>query len=307
MEGLDLGPVELLDLSAAIESLAPPWRALARILERVSVNLNYAAVPLLRGRLGHRSVILYQSLGFFLIPMLRRAGYRVIAVCDAPPRPGRGVRGLRERLMPRLLRQATQVVRVFDFPWAGAGSSVAPNIIPCFPVAPRPYGAEPIRSLLFVGRLQPEKGLIAFLDIAQAMPDLEFVVFGVGALEAVVRERAAAHGNIHYRGYSTAWWDECGAGACLVGACPTEASWTAAREALLHGVPALTIPSPTGGPQSYKAYSDKIEVVDALTPATVRAALARLEEALRADPSAEDRLWQECRPERIAQVFASLI
>ena len=297
-------PVEIVALSEAAEAASPPLRGVARLLKRRSVNLLYALCPfLLRGG-APGTVVLFQGLGFLLAPYLRARGYRVIAICDAPPRRMKGLAGLRERALLPSLRFASAVARTFDFasPYPGP---VLPNPIPDFPQAPRAFSPGPVRRLLYVGRLAEEKGLRAFLGLARDVPELEFVVYGAGPLAPLAQAAAHTISNLRLAGYSRAWRAE--TEACLVGCCGVEACWTAGKEGLLNGMPVVFVPSVTGGPQVYPGYSDKAVQVESLARETVREALVRIEAAIGSEAGPVVRLWEENRPERIAATLEALV
>lgn len=300
--GLSVQRLPLIETARA----AGGWlRAAADLAERRAPNAAYALAPFLSRRITGRTAVVFQGNGFFLIPMLRWLGRRVIAVSDAPPRPVGGLAGLRERAYGPLLRRAHAVVRTFDFPTPVTGSPVIPNILASFPSAARPFTPGPIARLLYVGRLEANKGLPAFLALAAAVPELGFEVYGAGALEAAVRVAAARLPNLRHHGHSRAWLDE-PSGAVLVGCAPTEGCWTAGREALLHGIPLMFVPSTAGGPQVYAGLTDKAVEVAALSREAVLAAVRRLEAAIAADSAPLQDLWEQSRPERIARAFAAL-
>jgi hypothetical protein len=296
-------PVELTPVLETARAQGPLTGSVASIAARLSTNAVFALAPLLREILRRRTIVLFQGNALFLAPWLRGRGHRIIAVCDAPRRDVGGLAGFRERRLFRLLSHADVVVRTFDFAGPFSGGPVIANILPAFPPAPRPFTPGPIERLLFVGRLEPDKGFDAFLDLAARMPQRAFHVYGEGRLRAMMERRALP--NVVAHGQSRGWLDAPG-GACLLGCAPAEACWTAGREALLHGIPLVFRPSPTGGPQAYARQTDKAQAAEELTPAAVGAALDRLEAALAADAEPLVQLWQASDPSRLAALFAQL-
>ncbi|MFI4975597.1 MAG: hypothetical protein ACHP84_13740 [Caulobacterales bacterium] len=298
-------PAQALNLLEAAQASGGLLKIVAQVLARRAPNAIHLIAPFLAGRLRCKSVVVFQGNGFFLIPWLHRRGHRVIAVCDAPQRPRGGLFGLREQALVPLMRRADVVVRTFDFRGPLSDAPIVPNILANFPAAPRPFQRAPIRRLLYVGRLEANKGLPAFLKLAEQLPELEFHVFGAGRFEGAVRKAEARLANLTYHGFSRTWLDSA-EGACLLGCAPTEGCWTAGREALLHGIPLLFIPSVGGGPQLYARVTDKAVETPTLARADVLAAIARVERAAAASREPLEALWREHQPDRLAQAFASL-
>jgi glycosyltransferase involved in cell wall biosynthesis len=56
-------------------------------------------------------------------------------------------------------------------------------------------------TILFVGRLVPEKGVEYLLEIAENNPELDFWFCGDGPLKEAVQSGAEAHPNIEYKGF----------------------------------------------------------------------------------------------------------
>ncbi|MDT8438529.1 MAG: glycosyltransferase [Wenzhouxiangellaceae bacterium] len=65
---------------------------------------------------------------------------------------------------------------------------------------PQPHSGT-IHTVLFAGRLAPEKRLGQVLDAAAAMPDLDFVIAGDGPLKAEIVRAAATLDNLDYAGW----------------------------------------------------------------------------------------------------------
>jgi glycosyltransferase involved in cell wall biosynthesis len=307
LSGCCAEPVQLLALREELATSNFLLRVLGRGLGAWRISALHLLFPLLLGRLRYRSVMLYQGPAFVHIPLLRLLGYRVLAICDAPPRMAtRGLAGWWERTMPAFVRRASVVVRTYDFDAPYPPGPVVPDILEPFPQAPAAFSGVRIRRLLYVGRLQPEKGLLDLLRLAGEMPEYEFVVYGAGPLEPVVREACSRLGNLDYKGFSRAWREESRAGACLIGCAPAEASWTTGKEALLIGLPLLFVSSITGAPQRYRAYTGMAREVASLERALVLEAIERLNAAPPADRAPVWSLWEQNRPERLASAFADL-
>lgn len=66
--------------------------------------------------------------------------------------------------------------------------------------APAPL-AEPLDSVLYVGRLAAEKNLERFLAMAEQRPDCRFTVAGDGPLRPLVEEHARRLPNLHFLGW----------------------------------------------------------------------------------------------------------
>ena len=59
-------------------------------------------------------------------------------------------------------------------------------------------------SVLYVGRLEPEKGILLFMEAAAQLPTINFVVAGTGAAEAEARRKAERLTNVRFLGHLTA-------------------------------------------------------------------------------------------------------
>lgn len=58
-------------------------------------------------------------------------------------------------------------------------------------------------SVLYVGRLAPEKGLNTLLEAATALPDVQFDLCGTGPLQGAVERHAGLSANVTYHGFVT--------------------------------------------------------------------------------------------------------
>ncbi len=72
----------------------------------------------------------------------------------------------------------------------------------------RPFLDEPVTSLnerlgivSFAGRLAAEKNLESIVAAAEALPDIEFRIYGDGPQRQLVEEAAARLANLHYKGW----------------------------------------------------------------------------------------------------------
>lgn len=196
---------------------------------------------------------------------------------------------LEERASYRALNTASQVIRRFVHPrlvreWIAVSryiagklpSSVANvHVLPNFVEVPdevSPFAGR--NGVVFVGRLEREKGVDDVLDLARSHPDLRVVVAGDGGMRATVEQAARALPNLDYRGLVAradipALLAE--ARVCLLPSRRREGGPMAALEAMAAGTPVVTFAG--GGLGEYVADAGGV-VVDA--PADLDEWCARL-------------------------------
>ena len=66
---------------------------------------------------------------------------------------------------------------------------------------PASAGKSPGKSILYAGRLTPEKGIPEFLRLVRILPGIHFDIAGRGPMEKEVKDTANLLPNITYHGY----------------------------------------------------------------------------------------------------------
>ncbi|MFP4173635.1 MAG: glycosyltransferase [Candidatus Hydrogenedentota bacterium] len=161
--------------------------------------------------------------------------------------------------------------------------------------APAPYPRGPLASVLFVGRLAPEKNLEAVIEAAQDMPETRFVIAGDGPLRGTVQEAAAALPNLDYRGWLDRatlldTLDEC---EILVVPSRVESFGTVAIEAMCRQ--RMVLVSPNCGIRDWPRLADGVEVMG--DGESLSAALTRLSQWTWAERAQKAKLARQ-RAER---------
>jgi glycosyltransferase involved in cell wall biosynthesis len=113
----------------------------------------------------------------------------------------------------------------------------------------QPFGSEPLRRLIVISRLDPEKRVSLLLEAFEQSPDLRQInvhVYGAGQDAQILRERAARLSpNITFDGFQPDLHPALASSDLLVHLCPEEPFGLAVIEAMAAGVPVL-VPD-TGG------------------------------------------------------------
>lgn len=106
-----------------------------------------------------------------------------------------------------------------------------------------PFGDEPLRRLIVISRLDPEKRVSLLLEAFEQSPDLQQVnvhVYGSGKDAQILRERAARTSpNITFAGFQPDLHLALTSSDLLVHLCPEEPFGLAIIEAMAAGVPVL--------------------------------------------------------------------
>lgn len=68
-------------------------------------------------------------------------------------------------------------------------------------LSPPPLAPDKLTSVLYAGRLAPEKNIESLLDCAQHFPDIRFSIAGAGPLEDEITSRCAVLDNLHFLGH----------------------------------------------------------------------------------------------------------
>jgi glycosyltransferase involved in cell wall biosynthesis len=106
-----------------------------------------------------------------------------------------------------------------------------------------PFGNEPLRRLIVISRLDPEKRVSLLIDAIEQSPDLRSVdihVYGSGKDAQILRERAARTSpNITFDGFNPDLHPALTRSDLLVHLCPEEPFGLAVIEAMAAGVPVL--------------------------------------------------------------------
>ena len=306
-----LSPSEVLDVSheVLIEQIAAKGvlgRLVSRWLSGRLINVAWLFTPLLLAGSRTDVAILMHGNANFTVPVLRILGIGTILVCDAPDRRQPGIAGWVETLRWHFVRQASRVVQTFPFNTNFPVSTVHLPLATSR-VQPGKFDPAPIAHLVYVGRLAPEKGIRQFLALAADMPDYRFTIFGAGALEPEVRQAQGKLANLQYHGFDPSWVSRLPPGACIVGCSRLEACWTAGAEALLGGVPVLAVESVTGGPEAYRAMTDKAIVVARMDRHFVLEAIGKLNQALSKDTSPVEALSARLDADSIRASYVGLI
>lgn len=177
------------------------------------------------------------------------------------------------------------------------GPVAVPQIVERYPVRARSRA----RRLLFLGRIEANKGVFMLLDafaaLAPAHPGLELVLAGTGSQDDELRRRIAAAGlpGLRFLGRldSDRVHDQIAAADLIV--CPTTSGFseglaTVGPEGAAHGVPTLM--------SSVVPAQDLLGPGGAVFPADDTAALTRALERLISDETAYQSLVQSLEPVR---------
>jgi glycosyltransferase involved in cell wall biosynthesis len=125
----------------------------------------------------------------------------------------------------------------------GERITVIGNFLPSGPVAVRPRFVEDgVRRLVMLSRLDPIKRvglLFDALDHAPVLRELAIDIYGSGAQEAVLRQRAAAYPNVQLHGFVPDAAAALGSADLLLHTCPEEPFGLVLLEAFAAGLPVL--------------------------------------------------------------------
>jgi glycosyltransferase involved in cell wall biosynthesis len=132
------------------------------------------------------------------------------------------------------------------YPWLRSRGRIVPNGIPLngAPASPRLLGTPP--RVVFVGRLEPEKGIDLFLDVARVAAarghGWSFEVYGDGSWRAAVQAMAP---TVHWHGHVVGSAGIFRATDLLLVTSPIENAPYVVLEAKREGIP--TVAAPVGG------------------------------------------------------------
>lgn len=168
----------------------------------------------------------------------------------------------------------------------GKPVTVVPNPVQAVPAGSRP-DSGPRKTVVCIGRFEPQKGFDRIIGASRIMPDVQFHLVGEGSEAAALRKGAGD--NVRFDGpcdheRALAWMS----GADAV-ACPSrhESFGIVAAEAAALGVPVVA--TPVGCHESVTKLLVPLEATDAEWASALRAALS-----VRVEPMLPD----EFRPER---------
>lgn len=225
-------------------------------------------------------MVVYADMGhWFMLAPLRVLGVKVVAALHGRfwtgERPRRGIQGLIQRLNGWYFRRCVSGVMSISEESADQARDLAgvapptrlflPTYVPgTFDVAPKP--AKGPRRILFVGRIEEEKGALDLVDVAATLRDrgrreLVFDVCGDGGAMGEMKARVRAlglEGSFHFRGY-TSREDLPGAyRESFLVVVPTRSAFNegfnkVVVEAVLSGRPAVTSPVCLGSPEMSEA------------------------------------------------------
>lgn len=306
---LELDPdfeVQALVLDEAAATLPAVGQPLARFLTGRRINLLYFLLPYFLGRTLPDCLVLMHGNANLLLPYFRWRKVGTILVCDSPPRQHVGWKRWLEHLRWKCAGRATKVVATFAMTLP-CEATVIENPVTLPIAGPQAFGREPIRDLLYVGRLSDEKGIMGFLQLARQMPEYRFLVYGSGFREPQVCQIADQHPNVCFHGFAHDWWRRHSSGACLVGCSRVEGCWTTGAEALLAGIPTIAVESESGGPQALALQSSMAQIICSLDADEVRGAIDQLAGKQRNQERAADTLAFRLDRARITRDYGRLV
>ncbi|OJW17840.1 MAG: hypothetical protein BGO49_30565 [Planctomycetales bacterium 71-10] len=279
-----------------IENWPAPWIGRRRAAYYLG-SLAYHA-RLLAAIIASRAdlVVHYDRDHWFLLAPLRLLGVKLLPTLHnrlwAVERPRRGLQGLLLRLNGWYFRRCSSGVMCISEDSVGELREVAGDALPVRTFCPSyppgtfvdsPAPAEAPRRILFVGRVEVEKGALDLVDVAARLRDrgrrgLVFDVCGDGSALEEMKEQVRALGledSFHFRGY-TGRKDLPGAfQASFAVVIPTRTVFAegfnkVVVETILSGRPAVTSAGCLGSPElsgavvlvppdSVEAYADAIE------------------------------------------------
>lgn len=151
-----------------------------------------------------------------------------------------------------------------------------------------PFAGERKKRIVSVGRLQPQKNhkllLDAFAAFSKLHDDYELHIFGIGELEAALKEQAAElqiADRVVFRGFSNDVQHEIWDSAMFVLPSDYEGISNSMIEALAIGVPVISTDCPVGGSRAY--IEDGVSGI--LTPVGDAAALSEAMLKIADDPA----------------------
>jgi len=146
---------------------------------------------------------------------------------------------VRDRLMAHGVKESR--IRVLENFLPDASIATTPKRVP--------FGAEQIRKVIIISRVDPIKRVDVLLDCLDTHPELgslDFTLYGTGWDFESLRARAAArHPNVRFEGFSNQIPDRLAESDLLLHLCPEEPFGLVILEAMAAGVPVL-VPN-TGG------------------------------------------------------------
>ena len=110
---------------------------------------------------------------------------------------------IRRRVYRPLVRAFVSVSRYIARVYGAHGirSTVLPNFLPSAQRPTRLTSFAQREGIVFVGRLQPEKGVADVLALAQRLPEVPVTIIGTGELDAPVAEHASRLDNLAATGF----------------------------------------------------------------------------------------------------------
>ena len=117
-----------------------------------------------------------------------------------PPQPWRAT-GLLKRQLEHVDRFIASSASVFDS-HRQRGLDLPGSVVPLFVADPGPVATtrRPPSRFLYVGRLEPIKGVDTLVDAFAGAPELELTIAGTGSAELELRRRAAGLPNVEFTG-----------------------------------------------------------------------------------------------------------
>lgn len=121
---------------------------------------------------------------------------------------GQSPRGIRRAWKSYLRDESTQIVTVTEYAqsslqnFSDVESTVIPHACNTEVFEPKDdIGNGGSFTVVFVGRIEEQKGIELLLRIASQLPDIDFRICGSGPLESDVETAACEHKNIHFEGF----------------------------------------------------------------------------------------------------------
>lgn len=220
---------------------------------------------------------------------------------------GQRIRDWSYRKAEKLILQTEDVKKCFSED-IQKKSVVIPN--PIADNMPEPYAGERKKHIVAVGRLQPQKNhkmlLESFADFHKVYTDYELHIFGIGELEAELRQQSVSlhiEESVIFEGFSPNVQREIWDSAMFVLSSDYEGISNSMIEALAMGVPVISTDCPVGGSRTYI----KDGVSGILTPVGDKKALTEAMIKIAGDPEFAKKLSmngikikEQCGLKRIA-------